>query len=1286
MPRLTTLVLGFITAILCSSILAANTQPTIQSLNKMPLAFTKNMGQWDDRVLFRANAGGATMWFTKEGVTYQFTRRIGNDNTPLNPLSRGDSLSFAGIAQNEHIPLLRGVRGVSDTSIEQLVLTAKFIGANPNPAVIAEGQMEYKCNYFLGNDPTQWHTDVPNYEAITLRDIYPGIDVKYSGDGGGQAAYEFIASPSADVSQIKVAYEGAEETSLDSDGRLTLKTKWGDMIAAIESPTSGVLSGSASFSQLSDKTVGFEADRSTPLTTGGASRQALGTLGVTLSYSTYLGGGDHDIGDAISVDGNGYAYVTGYTTSSDFPTLNPYQTHQGNYDVFVTKLSSSGNSLIYSTCLGGAGNDYGFGIAVDGSGNAYVTGVTWSSNFPTVNPYQTFQGGWDVFVTKLSSSGNSLIYSTYLGGGSDEEGMSIAVDGSGNAYVTGYTGSSNFPTLNPYQTWPGDWYHNDVFVAKLSSSGNSLIYSTYLGGGLEDEGHAIAVDGSGNAYVTGFTSSSNFPTLNPYQTYQGGYYYDVFVTKLNSSGNSLIYSTYLGGGNDDEGYGIAVDGGGNAYAMGYTYSSDFPTLSPYQTYQGPSGYSDAFVTKLSSSGNSLMYSTYLSGGGGDYGRGIAVDGSGNAYVTGYTQSSNFPTLNPYQATLQGTQDAFVTKLSSSGNSLTYSTYLGGGDWDWGISIAIDGSGNAYVTGQTGSSDFPTLNPYQMCQGCGYDSPDAFVTKLLYDVDDMGFRPNPDGWNFANIEDNMWPYSETFPTWELFRDAFGSAYTEDAYGNRLPHAEEWWKYLQKIGWRGSCFGFSLSSDMIFDKYIPSSQKPWFLPLDNAVRHMINMYQLYYIGAENLCYYNSIRNTTPTETYLQCHQMLEDNVDDDRIVTVRDSEAHHALVPWRVKTDENSERTKYIYVYDCEKPGDDLARIVLDIVTNAWSYDGFSHQYSGQRDLLISQPMSGYATRPFIPTWPPSPTEPSCAHRTTVRSVSDYVQIYFSAAAVSQLTSALGNIGNIGDSVYSTLSDGSPIIPVADKGTSVIGYFLPNTRWSCEFSGMTGAAFSLAVFTNHTVLSYSEVASKSSTAERLTYDGNDSAIWIFNPEATNKRHNSKAIMLVADSEVVCGLDNVTLSASDSIRYSATPDLGLRVDNFGRSTQYDVAVQIFSPSGDTAFHHYEVLLPLHTTHQIVPDWRSHGDSLMILKDSGMTGLFSDTSYLKNQSAYLCGDASGDAVVDISDAVYLIAYIFSGGQAPSPLLAGDANCDITVDISDAVYLIAYIFSGGAAPCAGCK
>ncbi len=680
-------------------------------------------------------------------MTYQFTRRIDRGNVDDRERTRGlPLLSTPQLAADDY------PSGVTRDSIEQLVLTARFVGANPNLDVVAEGLTEYKCNYFLGNDSSKWHTDVPNYSAVTLKDIYPGIDLRYSGDSGGQVAYEFVAAPSADIAQIKVAYEGAGETWPDADGRLILKTRWGDMIAAIKSPTNGILSGKASLLQASEQTIEFEGDHSARFTTGNASRQELDTLAVELIYSTYLGGEyDPDQGYRIAIDDSGNAYVTGWTFSLDFPTVNPFQTYQwegiNHSHVYVSKLSSSGSSLIYSTYLSGTDEDWGWGIAVDSSGNAYVAGYTASSDFPTFNPYQTDQGGYDAFVTKLNSAGNGLIYSTYLGGSNGDYAWEIAIDGGGNAYVTGHTGSPDFPTVNPYQMYQGGV---DVFVTKLSSSGTSLVYSTCLGGVGYDRTRDIAVDADGNAYVTGITNSTDFPTLNPYQaTYSVPgevvcYYGDAFVTKLSSSGNSLIYSTYLGGGDGDYAYGMTVDRNGYAYVTGVTCSHDFPTRNPLQgTNESHDCGGNGFVTKLSTSGDALMYSTYLGGNGADQANNVAVDSNGIAYVVGFAHSSDFPTLHPYQLDPdQGENDAVVIKLSSSGRNLIYGTYLGGGGFDWGFGIAVDGSGNAYVTGATHSSDFPTLNAYKAIHRDG--DRDVFVAKLGFCAGDADCDGVADG--------------------------------------------------------------------------------------------------------------------------------------------------------------------------------------------------------------------------------------------------------------------------------------------------------------------------------------------------------------------------------------------------------------------------------------------------------------------------------------------------------------------------------------------------------------
>jgi hypothetical protein len=385
--------------------------------------------------------------------------------------------------------------------------------------------------------------------------------------------------------------------------------------------------------------------------------------------------------------------------------------------------------LVYSTYIGGSGDDEGYGIAVDGSGNAYITGYTNSTDYAvTAGTFQTTYGGgsYDVFVTKLNASGSAVVYSTYIGGSSVDSGYGIAVDGSGNAYITGYTNSTDYDvTVGAFQTTYGGGIY-DVFVTKLNASGSGLDYSTYIGGSGWDEGRGIALDGSGNAYVTGMTNSSDYVvTAGAFQTTYGGGG-DVFVTKLNASGSGLVYSTYIGGTNEDSGYGIAVDGSGNVYVTGSTNSIDYAvTAGVLQTSLG--GSYDVFVTKLNTSGSGLLYSTYIGVSGDEYGNGIAVDGIGNAYVTGQAGNNFVVTGGAFQTSFGGSYDVFVTKLNASGSAVVYSTYIGGNGYEYGYGIAVDGSGNVYVTGSTNSLDYDvTAGAFQTTNEGNYN---VFVTKL-----------------------------------------------------------------------------------------------------------------------------------------------------------------------------------------------------------------------------------------------------------------------------------------------------------------------------------------------------------------------------------------------------------------------------------------------------------------------------------------------------------------------------------------------------------------------------
>jgi len=444
-----------------------------------------------------------------------------------------------------------------------------------------------------------------------------------------------------------------------------------------------------------------------------------------LSYSTYLGGADLDEAKSIAVDDQGNACITGVTTSADFPVKVAFDSiFNVSRDVFVTKLASSGGSLVYSTYIGGTAEDNAACIVLDADGNTYLAGYTESGDFPLVNACDgIYNGSRDAFVAKLSSAGNSLTYSTYLGGTGQDNGNSIAIDSYGQAYVAGGTWSSDFPTLNPYDGSYNGQY--DAFLAKFVADGTSLIYSTFLGGMNTDIAGNVAIDQSGNAYITGITySSTDFPLHNAYDgTFNGNI--DVFVTKFVPSGNDLAYSTYIGGSSMDASYGIAVVDDGRVYITGAVSSSDFPTVNAYDSIYN--GVRDIFVTEISALGNVLNYSTFIGGTGREESHGMAIDKDGNIFLAGYTESLDFPAFDAYDDSCSGIRDAFAAKLTADGKSLVYSTYLGGTGDDNANGIGLDTGSNAYVTGITNSTDFPTAHAYDDTYNDG--TQDIFVVKF-----------------------------------------------------------------------------------------------------------------------------------------------------------------------------------------------------------------------------------------------------------------------------------------------------------------------------------------------------------------------------------------------------------------------------------------------------------------------------------------------------------------------------------------------------------------------------
>jgi hypothetical protein len=465
----------------------------------------------------------------------------------------------------------------------------------------------------------------------------------------------------------------------------------------------------------------------------------------TLAFSTYLGGDGNEFGEDIAVDRDGNIYVTGSTSSTNFPATDPLGV--GSTGMYLTKFDSSGTTQLYSIFLG-LGTPYG--IAVDADGAAYVVGK--ASSIPTVSPIQaTNSGGEDAFITKINPAGTALVYSTYLGGSSFDTAFDVALNSFKNAYIVGITSSTNFPTSNPFQPANAGG-SSDIFVTRLNAAGTALVYSTYYGGSGRDISMGIAVDNSGNAFITGDTGSNNFPTLNAYQPNHanwcahppGNPCTDVYVAKFSLSGIPL-YSTYLGGdGIGERGNAIAVDTLGSAYITGLTDSSDFPiTSNAYQTMLPPINRA-TFVTKLSPNGTSLMYSTYLGGttDGAD-GLSIAVGLQGEIFVGGATWATDFPVARPIQAEKDNgnpvntgsLSDAFVTQFSPDGTTLLFSTYFGGGDQEYvefSPHMAVDRNGSVYLTGSTFSNDFPLKNAFQDEPG-GSSTPlqnfDAFIVKI-----------------------------------------------------------------------------------------------------------------------------------------------------------------------------------------------------------------------------------------------------------------------------------------------------------------------------------------------------------------------------------------------------------------------------------------------------------------------------------------------------------------------------------------------------------------------------
>jgi hypothetical protein len=693
---------------------------------KLPLSFEANRGQADPAVKFLAHGPASSLLLTDSGAVFAFA------NHGPSPADHGAHLQRLAAKL-----IASGASAVPKAAPERKpsVLRMQLDGARTSGPITGEDALPGTANYFIGNDPAQWRSEIPTFAKVRYTGIYPGIDLVFYGNQQ-QLEYDFVVVPHADASRIRLHFDGARNIAVAANGDLDIgmdsrsirfhKPTVYQRIGGEVHPVEG------SFELSSAHTVGFRL--------GAYDHAEQLVIDPVLAYSTYVGGGWVE---ALAVDDAGEAVISGVgfggiaTTPGAFETKDPIAV-EGD-PVYVAKLNAEGTGLIFATYLQGKAaydiDSWAYGVGVDREGNVYVAGQTDLSDFPTTKdafmakkPHAQVTG----FVSKLNAEGTKLIYSTYLGGSkpaapgkhASDALYGLAVDAAGHAYVTGVTWSSDFPTTpGAYQRKlkPGNT-RISCTVSKLNLDGSGLDYATYLGGSWVDMCRAIAIDREGNATVGGFTESEDYPvTARAVPRKVTGMAGDGMVSKLNADGTKLLYSTYLGGSSAlDEVVRIADDPAGNVYVLGSTASTDFPTTPGVYQRHVDTGSISAFVAKFTAEDTSLSYATYL-GESWVYPTGIAADSSGDAYITGDGAKGRYPITQGafLTAAYEEGSVAFLTELNRTGSALKYSTFLGGsqgGECGCAEAVAIGADGDVYLAGRTYSPDFPV-------------TPDAYMTTM-----------------------------------------------------------------------------------------------------------------------------------------------------------------------------------------------------------------------------------------------------------------------------------------------------------------------------------------------------------------------------------------------------------------------------------------------------------------------------------------------------------------------------------------------------------------------------
>ena len=872
-------------------------------------------------------------------------------------------------------------------------------------------------------------------------------------------------------------------------------------------------------------------------------------------WTRTFGGSSWEVGYSAQQTTDGGYIIAGYTLSFG----DPYG------DVYLIKTYENGDTA-WTRIYTGFGEDGARSVKQTSDGGYIVAGQT------------AFIGGYyDVYLIKTDPSGNIVWTYTYGGTGSDIA-WDVEQTSDGGYILAGVTSSFGVGG-------------RDVYLIKTLSNGVEDWSRTYGGSGWE-YGHSVQQTSDGGYIIVGYTDSFG----------AGGD--DIYLIKTDASGNLTFPPKTFGGTGGEQGHSVKQTSDGGYIIAAHTWSYG-------------AGGADVYLLKTNASCDSVWARTY---GGSDWDWGYSVQQTADEgyIVAGYTNSYG-----------EGGRDIYLVKTDAYGDTAWTKT-CGGINDEEGYEVQQTFDGGYIVAGYTASF--------------GLGGNDVYLVRLKPGTDELGFHPGHHDWQFANTEVNMWPESwwsqfdytqppypvwfqflyqltssSVFPDWPLFVSAFGEdqCYCDPPLIYSIEAENVWCSIIGP--WSGSCFGFAISSLLFFDNYLnlqtefPGYDSLYSVPINDESRMMVNKYWIYQFGkAQQQNINDNWLTTTPAQTLAACYAMFTPGVD-SRILVLFNNYGFggHAVVPYKLEVDPIDPEINYLYVYDCNFPGDDTKRIVIDTDANTWFYNVFPN-WGGDKFLFLMDPIGNYTTNPMLPKSIP-PLERWIGKKTP--KVSDYVKFYVLPTENAILESPAGNIGRVGDSLFSTLTDGFPIIPITGQETPPIGYYLPNDIWNSQFSGAEDSIFWLSMITDSIVISYWRSGVDDSETEQFRYPGNDSTFLVLNPDGENRMYDVHLISICPDSEIFYIVNDISTEPGDSNRYAIKPGSQLQLDNYGEDKDYNLRIEIPSENGAPVFFHEGIILSENSSHLVIPDWRQNNDSLIILVDSGMTGDFSDTISYDNE-----------------------------------------------------------------------